>query len=269
LAIAPRLTRSAFAVLIVVGTLACDIPNFQGPQVQNVPPGFSMNPETNLERRMMPDLEVIHYDAWVEASWGDFSGIYINGHPGAASRDDAERARQDLIARSAGALIEFGEIEELTVDERTAWGWTEWWRLANGGLDYVVYRAVIPYDTVSYTVEFLTGDPALKIRPDSLRTIVASFGIGKTTWNVPLIAIMAGVLLLFVNTMRTRIAAKAARARGITLVHIPTKEEKKKAEEAAAAQTPGPGAGGAPGPSDSIAGSIAREIKKDPPPSSG
>ena len=55
---------------------------------------------------------------------------------------------------------------------------------------------LVPYDTISYAVEFLTGDPSLKIRPDSLRTIVASFAIGKATWNVPLLAIMADMVLL-------------------------------------------------------------------------
>jgi len=288
LAIAPRFGRSACAFFIVIGTLACEVPNFQGPQVQTPPQGFTMNPETALNGGMMPELEVIHHDAWVEASWGDFSGIYINGRPGSLSRDDVERARQDLISRNVGALIEYGETEELTIDERTAWGWTEWWRLENGGLDYVVYRALVPYDTVSYTIEFLTGDPGLKIRPDSLRAIVSSFGIGKTTWNIPLLAIMTGVLLLLGNTVRSRMAAKAARARSITLVHIPTEEEKKKEEEEKrkteregwATRAPESESEPEPEPEpepadtqeaeDNIAKSIAQRLeKKGPPPSSG
>ena len=182
-AIAPRLSIGACAFFLAIGTLACEVPNFQGPQIQNPPVGFTMRPETDLEQGMMRDQEVIHHDAWVEADWGDFSGIYINGHPGALSRDDAERSRRDLMARNAGARIEYGETEELTIDGRTSWGWTEWWRLENGGLDYVVYRALIPYDTISYTVEFLTGDPGLKIRPDSLRIVVAAdrvAGMGHT-----------------------------------------------------------------------------------------
>lgn len=239
--------------LMILATSGCDVPDVEGPQIQARPPGFTMNPDTYLENRMFPELEAIHHDAWVEASWGNFSGIYINGHAGNLSREWAESAHTAAMTANAGEHREYGEIEELTVDGRASWGWTEWWRLENGGLDYVVYRALIPYDTISYTVEFLTGDPSLKIRPDSLRTIVASFAIGKTTWNVPLLAVMAGMVLLLGNMFRSRRAAQAARARGITLVRIPKKEDDEKK----------------PDPGGSIAQAMTQTLdEKGPPPSS-
>ena len=210
-----------------------------------------MQPDTHLERRMFPQLNVIHHDAWVEASWGNFSGIYINGHKQVFSRADAETARLSAIQFYRGKLIEFGEIEDLTIDGRPGWGWTEWWRLDNGGLDYVAYRAVVPYDTMSYALEFISGDPSLKIRPDSLRTVLSSFGIGVTQVNTPLLAILGGALLLALNMLRNRMAARADRQRTITLVKIPKK-----------------GAGGQG--NLSIAESIARSLEeKDPPPSPG
>ena len=241
------------AIPLMLATAGCDFPAFQGAQIQTPPQGFTLNPDTYLERRMFPDLEAVHHNAWVNASWGNFSGIYINGHAGTLSREWAESAQSTSKTANVGKRIEYGEIEELNVDGRTAWAWTEWWRMENGGLQWVAYRAVIPYDTISYAVEFLTGDPALKIRPDSLRGIVASFGIGKTVWNLPLMAIMAGVLLLLGNMFRGRRAAQVARARNINLVQIP---KKKDGEEKPAA-----------GDDDSIADAISQQLHKaDPSP---
>lgn len=255
--------------LLLLATAGCQVPKFQGPQVQTPPQGFSMNRETFLQGRLFSQMDAIHHDAWVEAAWGNFSGIYINGFAGEMSRAHLEDERNAIINRTMGELIEYGEIEELTVDGRTAWGWTEWRRLENGGLEYMVYRALIPYDTISYAVEFLTGDPALKVRPDSLRMIVASFGIGKTTWNLPLIAMLAGVLLLLGNTLRSRVAAKAARARSITLVHIPTKEEKKEAEKKRQAEEQAKGAASPPGGEGSPPGTEESPAARDESPAAG
>ena len=45
--------------LMVLATSGCDVPDVEGPQIQTRPPGFTMNPDTYLERRMFPDLEAI------------------------------------------------------------------------------------------------------------------------------------------------------------------------------------------------------------------
>jgi hypothetical protein len=223
-------TRSTSALagrsilLVVALPLAgCNIPNFHGPQIQNPPPAFTLNREVVQERRMFPARAVVYHDAWVEASWGNFSGIYINGHPGVLGSAEVDGARRSAMEAATGKRVEFGEIESLTIDGRTAYGWGETWRLENGGLQYVVFRAAVPYDTISYAVDFITGDPGMKIRPDSLRTIVASFAIGKTTWNVPLIMVVAGVLLLLANTARSRRKARDARHRHIPLAKLPPK----------------------------------------------
>jgi len=232
---------TALALATLVFAAACEVPNFKGPQIQSPPPAFTMNREAVEELPMFPDRAIVHHDAWVEASWGNFSGIYINGHLGVLGRDEVDGARRQAIAAAAGKRVEFGELESLHVDERTAWGWGETWRLDNGGLQYVVFRAAIPYDTITYAVDFITGDPGLKIRPDSLRTIVASFAVGKTTWNVPLILIVAGVVLLGVSVLRSRRRARAERHRSIPLVTVPKKEAAKPGAPAAS-----PPAGTAP-----------------------
>jgi hypothetical protein len=187
------------------------------------------------DRRMFPDRDVVFHTAWIEASWGHFSGIYINGHPGVIGPDDVEAARVAAIEAARDQLAKFGDLEATTVDGRTAWGWGEEWRLPNGGLRYVVFRTAIPYDSVTYTVEFVTGDPGLKAHPDSLRTIAASFAIGRTEWNIPLVVICLGALALLVGRVRARARARVDRARHITLVKLP-----KKAEREGAAPPAGP-----------------------------
>lgn len=201
-------TRFALTASVLLAG-GCDVPKFQGPQIQNPPPTFSMNRDAVQDRRMFPGRAVVFHEGWVEASWGNFSGIYINGHPGNLGKVEVEAAQRQALAATEGQRVEMGPLEALEVDGRTAWGWGETWRLDNNGLQYVVFRAAVPYDTVTYAVEFLTGDPGLKIRPDSLRTVVASFAIGRTTWNMPLILIGAGALLLLLNLARSRAKDRA------------------------------------------------------------
>ena len=217
-----RLRPAALVASLVVA--GCQVPRFQGPQIQNPPDAFTMKNDVSQERRMFPDRDLVFHAAWIEASWGHFSGIYINGHLGTTTILDVEAARQAAIEAARGERAEFGEIEEIQVDGRPAWGWGEEWRLPNNGLRYAVFRAAVPYDTVTYAVEFRTGDPILKTHPDSLRTIVASFAIGKTRWNYPVIAIVAGLVLLLGAGLRARGRARSERSRSFTLVEVPRKK---------------------------------------------
>jgi hypothetical protein len=239
----PAPTHAALGARILTLTVlaclatACEVPNFEGPQIQNPPPAFTMNRDATEARPMFPDRAVVYHDAWVEASWGNFSGIYINGHTGLLGSAEVDAARRSHLAATAGQRVQFGELESLQVDGRTAWGWGERWTLENGGLQYVVFRAAIPYDTISYAVDFITGEPGLKARPDSLRTIVASFAVGKTTWNWPVILIVSGVVLLLGNTMRQRARERAERHRNIPLPTIPKKEGAKPGSPAPGAES--------------------------------
>lgn len=212
------------AILTLASLSACEMPKFAGPQIQNPPPAFTLNTATHWDRRMFPAREVLYHDAWVEASWGNFSGIYINGHPGALGSEDVDAARAAAIATTTDTLAEFGELETIVVDGRTAWGWTESWRLENGGLAYVVFRAAVPYDTITYAIDFLAGDPGLKIRPDSLRTIVASFAVGQTTANLPLLGVLAAISLILLHMLRARQRARAEATRRMTLITMPKDE---------------------------------------------
>lgn len=220
-------TLPALALTALV-TVACSVPDFPGPQVQEPPTGFTMNREASLERRIFPDLDVVHHDAWVAAGWGNFSGIYINGHSGVLTEADAEAARQAVMAlptQRPEQIRDVGPLETTTIDGRAAYAWSEMVRSPTQGIEFVAYRAVVPYDTVSYAVEMISGDPKYKARPDTLRTIVASFAVGRTTYNFPLILVAAGALLLLIARMRARSQERARRHAGITLKQVPRPEK--------------------------------------------
>lgn len=263
-------TRLALvASVLLLG--ACDVPKFQGPQIQNPPPAFYMNRDVTQARRMFPDHAVIFHEAWVETSWGNFSGIYINGHPGNLDKAAVEAALDKAKSDAAGERVEFGPLESLEIDGRTAWGWSEVWRLDDGIIRYGAFRAAVPYDTVTYAVDLLTGDPGIRNRPDSMRTVVAQFAVGRTRWNMPLLLIGGGALLLLLNLWRTKVRKRAARARHIPLVKIPKPATAGAAPGAARTEAPPaapPFAGGGavphrpPGPPRAAPSSVADAIRE-------
>jgi hypothetical protein len=196
---------------------------------------------------MFPDREVTMHTAWINAGNGPYSGIYVNAHPGGLGIEEVAAAQDAARGVPVNQEVTYGEIEALTIDGRTAWGWAERLQTAERGLDWVAYRTVVSYDTVSYAIEFYSGDPATKLAaPDTLRAVIATFAIGETTWNIPLIALLAGVLLIGFNTVRKKQAEKAAHLRSINLVQV--KKTKGAGEgEVDLSEEPGPPPeGGAP-----------------------
>jgi hypothetical protein len=118
--------------------------------------------------------------------------------------------------------LRFDELEVAQIDGRTALAWMEAWE--DNGLHEVTFRSVIPYDTITYVVEFMTSDPIFKSHPDSIRAVVASFAIGRTEWNMPLVAVgVVASLMLF------RMAAPRLRSdpynKDITLFTLPVEDD--------------------------------------------
>lgn len=271
--------RPLLAVTLLLLPLAgCDPPNHPGPQIQEPPPGFTLNPETHLDRLVFPDGEVVHHDAWVAAGWGNFSGIYINGFSGTRGPADATAARDRAMGAPTDRpdqVREVGAMERLTIDDRAAFGWSEALRSQARGLEYVAYRAVVPYDTVTYTVEFISGDPTFKNRPDSVRAVVASFAIGRTKFNLPLILVGAGLTVFLLSQLRGRSVERARRHASINLPKIPKKDAEGTPGAPAAASpkpsgAPGQSATAPPGaPSASLADAIARRREGSGPEESG
>ena len=227
----PRAFRSQRLIVLtlLLGVAACDVPAFEGPQIQSPPPAFFIQNEAYQNRRMFRDHEIVSHDAWVETSWGFFSGIYINGHRGVLTEGDVRAAQEAALAAAvSGVIIE--NVEPLTIDGRDAWGWAERLQTRELGLSWIRYRAMVPYDTISYAIDFHGGEPELKGRPDTLRVIVASFAIGQTTRDLPLLAILGGMTLFLVAALQRRSQARATRLQGIRFVKIKKDNEKESDE---------------------------------------
>jgi len=221
----------------LLATSACEIPRFEGPQIQSPPPGFLLQPEGYLQRRMFPEREASFHTTWVHTDMAGVSVIYVNGHAGALTVDDVLAAQEGVRSNTVDPDTKFGAIEALTIDGRQAWGWEERVESTRRGLVDVAYRAVIPYDTMTFAIEFVSGEPNWKqVSPDSLRTIISSFAIGKTALNLPLIGMLVGATLLAVSVLRSRARERDQRLRSINLVTF-KKEEDEQAEGDAGAGT--------------------------------
>jgi len=272
-AVAGRSWRSATVTsALLLALAACDLPNFDGPQIQSPPPAFFLQREAFQQQRMFPYRDIAYHDAWVETSDGRFSAIYINGHAGVLTEDDVYAA-QDSAKKWAQTPITFDPIERLTIDGREAWGWAERLQTPALGIAWVAFRAIVPYDTITYVIEMHGGEPGLKSKPDSLRVIVSSFAVGETAWDFPLIAIMAGALLILINLLRNRAAERAVRLQGISLRQI-SKEELERAKARAAAagagapsapEEPG-GSGVPPNPAEAPGGTTSNPAPVSPAP---
>jgi len=235
--------RAALGALLLVGLAACEVPSFQGPQLQEPPQGFLLQPDSRAARSMFAYLPEVHHDAWVQ-SQPPYSTIRINGHPGVLGLQDVMAAQDSARAHSRDPDITFGAIEPLSIDGREAWGWEERIETQRRGVPWVAYRVMVPYDTISYSIEIDTEDPLLKVAaPESLRAIVATFGVGETVYDWPLIALGAGLLLFLIHMMRQRSLAKAAQLRSINLVKV---EKKPKPGEGEGADEPATVGAGAP-----------------------
>ena len=234
--------RAALGVLLLVGLAACDVPNFQGPQLQEPPQGFLLQPDSRAARSMFAHLPEVHHDAWVQ-SLPPYSTIRINGHPGVLGLQDVMAAQDSARAHKSDPDVSFGAIEPLSIDGREAWAWEERIDTQRRGVPWVAYRVMVPYDTISYSIEIDTEDPLLKAgAPESLRAIALTFGVGETVYNWPLILLGAGLLLFMIHMMRQRSQAKAARLRSINLVKVEKKPEQEDGEAAAEPETVGAGA---------------------------
>lgn len=227
-----RVSLTALAAFLAV-LAGCRVPRFEGPQVQQPPAGFTLLEESDPAPGTFPDHEVGFHTSWVRTDVSGVSVISVHEHPAVFELDDVVAARERVGTAATDPDAVFGDLEAIRVDGRDAWGWYERVESPRRGLVRVVYRAVVPYDSVSYVIEFSSGEPSLKrAAPDTLRAVISTFGIGRTTYDMPLIAIVFGALLLFVSVLRARSKERADRLHAIKLVTVEKKEERAEEEEA-------------------------------------
>jgi hypothetical protein len=184
---------------------------------------------------MFPDLEMTFHTTWVHTDVSGTSVIYVDGHPGVLDVNDVTGALERAIASATDRDRSFTNIEVLTIDGRRGWAWSERVESDLRGLVDVSYKAVIPYDTITFAIEFASSEPLWKASaPDTLRAVISTFAVGSTTWNVPLLAIVLGGTLFGISAMRSRSQKRDQQLRSINLVSIKREET----EEEASTDTP-------------------------------
>lgn len=167
------MTRAKVLIPVLLAGLAagCSREPERG-RIGRAPEGFLFDANATAARHVLPDRELIDQDGWFTA--GDpGSSIMISRYEGAADAAEIEAAHDDLAGRYGYA--EYGEIEELTIDRRPAWGWLETQRL-DGRLASLAFTAVIPYEGDTYTVEFSSAEPRF-LKAEALRKTVSTFGM--------------------------------------------------------------------------------------------
>lgn len=236
-----RSHRVATALAVaVLSTTACQLPRFEGPEIQSPPANFQRQSDNYPPRRVFPEQPVSLHSGWVHTDIAGVSVIYIDGHPGVLGMEEILAAREEAIAAETDPDAVYRNVEAITVDGRDAWGWYRTVESPRRGLEQVTYTAVVPYDTVTYALQFTSSEPSLKrAAPDTLRAVLSSFGIGRTTYNVPLIAVVFGGLLLFVSVVRAKRKERADRFRSINLVTV-KKDDPDEGDEGVAAADPDP-----------------------------
>jgi len=192
-----RLRQVALTMaLTVVGAAACLAPTVPGYQVLGVPDGFLFTANANTGVNLFPDRDILSRGVWL----GDIetfepqSEIYVTRYSGRVTIEEAEAARNLQASRYGNpSSIDYGRVATVTIDGRSAFTWLETRYDENNSVRSLDYTAVIPYDTVSYSVEFSTS-ATHRLYPDSLTRVVHSWGRGKTEvlWG----AILAAAVVL-------------------------------------------------------------------------
>jgi hypothetical protein len=184
---------------------------------------------------MFAHLPEVHHDAWVQ-SLPPYSTVRINGYAGTLTLDDVIAAQDSGRTHAPDRDITFGGLEPLVIDGREAWAWEERIETPARGIPWVAYRVMVPYDTISYTIEISTQDPMFKSgAPASLRAIAGTFAVGETVYNWPLIAMGVGLLLLGLHMLRQNAQAKRARLQSINLLKVEKKKPETEEDEMAGA----------------------------------
>jgi hypothetical protein len=102
---------------------------------------------------------------------------------------------------------------------------------------------------MTYVIEFTSGHPSFKGgAPETLKAVISTFGVGRVTYNIPLIVLGIGLGIFAIAVLRTKRQEKAARLKSIKLVQLPKKpapqaEDAAPVEVAASVEVAAPAAG--------------------------
>lgn len=193
---------------VLVGTSGCSAPAVEGTQIQGAPEGFFFDANAQRSRLVLPERDVLGQGAW----WGDIrseepqSDLFVTRHGGVATVEEVLAAQNRQATRyGSPTSIDYGDVTSVVIGGRPAWAWMETRYDEHGEVRSLEYTAVIPFDSVSYALQFSTSAPH-RLHADSLVRVVHSFGTGEITihWNAILGSLLVGGGLLLFLVGRTR-----------------------------------------------------------------
>jgi hypothetical protein len=173
------------AALLVLAS--CSTPRILDGHIPNPPPGFAFDANASKARNVFPDREIVWQRGYGTLGEENHCSIFITKFVGTAGSMEIEDARSALAARYP--YLEYGPLEELLIDHRPAWGWLET-QFYKGELSSLAFKAVVPYDSVCYAVEFFARDPQYR-NPEVLKAAVATFEIGRKEVHYSHVALAA------------------------------------------------------------------------------
>lgn len=190
------------AALLAAGGSGCRV--VEGPQLGAPPEKLGYTSSLMSARLPLPDRGKARQLGYVGA--GDSPDmVVITEYPGPTSRGDAERARDTYAARYTST--EYGPVEELEIDGRPAWGWTETQRI-DGKVVARQYTAVVSYDDVTYSVEY-SAHREPQIGEEHLRGTVESFVVPGSAPTVLIVVVGLALVALLVVWMRRMVQARS------------------------------------------------------------
>jgi len=180
--------------LLLLGSLGASKPPYGMGYIPKRPAGFVFDANAKQARNVYPDREELDQYAYGTISMSDekYCSIFITQYAGGSTREDVQKAR-DLQEKLYGNSMDYGPLEQLTIDEHPAWGWLET-QYYEGEVTSLEYKAVVSYDTVSYAVEFFAHDPQY-LEAGFLRDLVTTFELSRPSPNHT-VPITIGVLLV-------------------------------------------------------------------------
>jgi hypothetical protein len=205
--------RSKPMVLLLLAG-GCTIPNYQGPQVQEPPAGFVFDANSTQGRNVFLDRPPVRQGAWwrLDTVRDEHSSIFISTYDWTPDAFEIDAAR-DRHAREYGHEFSiYGEVERVVIDDRAAWVWFHTQtHTFTGATTALEFTAVIPYDSVTYAVEFSSDQPEY-LREDAVRLVVMSFAVGRTKIHYP--ALLVALPILVALATLTYIKIREFRASG-------------------------------------------------------
>jgi hypothetical protein len=172
--VAPRWVCLGLGLLWAVTATSCSQPLRDGPRLHEVPAGFVFDANAYQARSVLVGVDKAEEAAWFRVSLDDeSSSIFITRYEVVLASGEVGTAYQAYVDRypAPGYTV----LEEIEIDGRPAWGFAELQWLKDE-LCAVSYRAIIPYETETFAVEFFS-DMEEWLDPVAQREVVCQFEV--------------------------------------------------------------------------------------------